>query len=262
MIIHAVCRFHKESKMKVLVISDIHGNIDSLRAVEAEEKEFDAVLCAGDVVDWGWNPCEVVDWLRDHNAIVVAGNHDRAIVARYDNPWREPVGQETSYASHIVNQLTIDRVEWLRALPEQQIVTLDGVTYCMRHAVVIDETSNPIHDALRDQRSIPYFHELWERFVGNFDEHPVRRLLFGHSHRCYLMQAAKNEMYLNPGSMHYRMCADAATTGADYIVIRDGIAEMKHVDYPTAHLRRRIEMSNFPEEIRRPALVYARSAVD
>ena len=248
--------------MKILVISDIHGNIDSLRAVEAEEGSFDRVLCVGDVVDWGWNPCEVIDWLRDHDAIVVAGNHDGEIIERYDKPEREPIGQETSYASHTVNQLTPDRVEWLRALPEQQIVTLDGVTYCMRHAVVISEMVNPIHDALVDHRIIPYFHELWSRFVGNFDEHPRRRLLLGHSHRCYMLQAGKNEMYINPGSMHYRMCADAATHGADYIVIRDGIAEMKHVDYPTAHLRRRIEMSNFPEEIRRPALVYAGSEVD
>jgi hypothetical protein len=62
--------------------------------------------------------------------------------------------------------------------------------------------------------------------------------------------------------MHYRMCANAATPGADFIVIRDGLVEMKHVDLPTAHLRARIEASKFPEEIRRPAMVYARSAVD
>jgi hypothetical protein len=37
---------------------------------------------------------------------------------------------------------------------------------------------------------------------------------------------------------------------------------MKHVDCPTEHIRRRIEMSNFPEEIRRPAMVYAGSEVD
>lgn len=248
--------------MKILVISDIHGNIDALRAVEAEEGTFDAVLCAGDTVDWGWNPCEVVDWLRDHHAIVVAGNHDREIVQKYDCPEREPIGRETSYASHTVNQLTPDRIEWLRALPEQQLVTLDGVSYCMRHAVIISETENPVQEAVCQHRGIPYFHELWERYVGVFECHPLRRLIFGHSHRCYLMQAAKGELYLNPGSMHYRLCADAATPGADYIVIRDGVPEMKHVDFPTAHLRRRIEMSNFPEDIRRPALVYARSAVD
>ena len=248
--------------MKILVISDIHGNIDALRAVEAEEGSFDAVLCAGDVVDWGWNPCEVVDWLRDHKAIVAAGNHDREIIEKYDRPEREPIGQETSYASHTVNQLTPDRIEWLRALPDQQLLTLDGISYCIRHAVVISETVNPIHDALRERRVIPYFHELWERFVGDFESHPKRRLLFGHSHRCYLMQAAKGEMYMNPGSMHYRLCADAATSGADYIVVRDGVAEMKHVDFPTAHLRARIEASGFPEEIKRPAMIYARSILD
>lgn len=248
--------------MKILVISDIHGCVDALRAVEAEEKEFDAVLCAGDVVDWGWTPCEVIDWLRNHNAVVVAGNHDREVMERYDRTDREEAGKETSYASYTVNQLTPDRADWLRALPEQRTVTLDGITYCIRHAVTINETSNPIHDTFKGYRTIQYFHELWGRFVGDFEHHPKRRLLLGHSHRCYTMQAAKNEMYLNPGSMHYRLGPDAAVHGADYIVIRDGVPEMKHVDYPTAHLRRRIEKSNFPENIKRPAMVYAGSEVD
>jgi hypothetical protein len=37
---------------------------------------------------------------------------------------------------------------------------------------------------------------------------------------------------------------------------------MKHVDYPTAHLRKMIQNSNFPQEIQTPALVYSGSAVD
>ena len=50
--------------------------------------------------------------------------------------------------------------------------------------------------------------------------------------------------------------------GADYITITDGIPVMKHVDYPTAHLREMIRNSNFPQDIQIPALVYSGSAVD
>ena len=39
--------------MKVLIISDIHANMDALNAVWARESDADAILCAGDVVDWG-----------------------------------------------------------------------------------------------------------------------------------------------------------------------------------------------------------------
>ena len=50
--------------------------------------------------------------------------------------------------------------------------------------------------------------------------------------------------------------------GADYVVITDGVPAFHHVDYPTAHLRERIKNSNFPEEIKVPALVYAGSHID
>ena len=67
---------------------------------------------------------------------------------------------------------------------------------------------------------------------------------------------------MNPGSIHYRKGPDSMEKGADYIVITHGIPVMHHLDYPTAHLRRRIEASSFPEQIRRPALIYAGSWID
>jgi hypothetical protein len=62
--------------------------------------------------------------------------------------------------------------------------------------------------------------------------------------------------------MHYRLGGNAGTHGADYITIVDGSVTMKHVDYPTAHLRQLLEMTNFSEDIKRPARVYAGSEVD
>jgi hypothetical protein len=40
------------------------------------------------------------------------------------------------------------------------------------------------------------------------------------------------------------------------------VPTLKHVDYPTAHLREMIRNSHFPQNIQTPALVYAGSAVD
>jgi len=52
--------------MRVLVVSDIHGNIEALRAVVAAEPGVDQVLCLGDSVDYGPAPDEVVSWVRHH----------------------------------------------------------------------------------------------------------------------------------------------------------------------------------------------------
>ena len=45
--------------MRVLVVSDLHGNWAALRAVEARERA-DQVLCLGDLVDYGPSPGEIV----------------------------------------------------------------------------------------------------------------------------------------------------------------------------------------------------------
>ena len=51
--------------MRALVISDIHGNIDALRAIELQWDrglhEFERVICLGDLVDYGPDPSAVVE---------------------------------------------------------------------------------------------------------------------------------------------------------------------------------------------------------
>jgi putative phosphoesterase len=63
--------------MKILVISDIHGNLAALDAVTATP--HDAVICLGDIVGYGPDPRGCLQWVREHANWVVQGNHDRAI---------------------------------------------------------------------------------------------------------------------------------------------------------------------------------------
>jgi len=50
--------------MKALIISDIHSNIYALEAIWAQERDNDIIYCAGDLVDYGPFPKEVLDWVR------------------------------------------------------------------------------------------------------------------------------------------------------------------------------------------------------
>ncbi len=246
--------------MKLLVISDIHSNIDALRAVEAQEKDFDLVLCVGDIVDWGWNAHETIEWFRTHKHVAVCGNHDRYLLELYDKGEREEIGRETSYAMANLNTMTEEDIAFLRALPVETTVELDGYTYFMKHSYKDELDPEIVVDKMCTYRTQPLFDEIWKEKVGT--DIPHRRILFGHSHQCWLHQVRCDSMYLNPGSLHYRLGADALETGADYIVITDGIPVMKHVDYPTAHLRARIAASNFPENIKNFALYMGRSRLD
>ena len=71
------------SDMKILVLSDIHSNIFALEAIWKRERDSDLILCAGDLVDYGPHPKEVVDWVRAHSVICVQGNHDQFLISSY-----------------------------------------------------------------------------------------------------------------------------------------------------------------------------------
>jgi predicted phosphodiesterase len=70
--------------VRFLLLSDIHGNLEALRAVMAHagRKRRDAVLFLGDAVGYGAAPNQVVERLRSLNAqlITVRGNHDRVVL--------------------------------------------------------------------------------------------------------------------------------------------------------------------------------------
>ena len=64
--------------MRLLVLSDIHANLDALEACLAAAPAYDGVANLGDVVGYGACPNEVVNKVRTMGEIFVRGNHDRA----------------------------------------------------------------------------------------------------------------------------------------------------------------------------------------
>jgi predicted phosphodiesterase len=71
---------------KLAVISDIHGNLEALKAVLKDIKESYAerIICLGDVIGYGPNPVECADIARNFD-VVLSGNHEWATIY-------EPVG--------------------------------------------------------------------------------------------------------------------------------------------------------------------------
>ena len=68
--------------MKVLVLSDVHGNLPSLEHVLKSEKSFDLLISLGDVVNYGPWSNECVDLLDTlENKILLKGNHEDAFLS-------------------------------------------------------------------------------------------------------------------------------------------------------------------------------------
>ncbi|HKH16891.1 MAG TPA: metallophosphoesterase family protein [Solirubrobacteraceae bacterium] len=68
--------------MRVAVASDIHGNRHAFEAViaAAQEAQVEELWCLGDLVGYGADPDACVALAEANCAIVLAGNHDLAVV--------------------------------------------------------------------------------------------------------------------------------------------------------------------------------------
>ena len=65
--------------MRLALLSDVHANLVALEAVLAAVPAVDGLWVLGDTVGYGPDPSDVLALLRERGALLVAGNHDRAV---------------------------------------------------------------------------------------------------------------------------------------------------------------------------------------
>lgn len=65
--------------MRLALLSDVHANLVALEAVLASLPAVDGLWVLGDTVGYGPDPSDVLALLRERGALLVAGNHDRAV---------------------------------------------------------------------------------------------------------------------------------------------------------------------------------------
>lgn len=65
--------------MKVALLSDVHANLVALRAVLEVLPPVDAIWVTGDTVGYGPEPSDTLALLQERGAVLIAGNHDRAV---------------------------------------------------------------------------------------------------------------------------------------------------------------------------------------
>ncbi len=103
--------------MRVLVLSDIHANLEALSAVlDAAAGGFDTVWNLGDSVGYGGSPNGVLDRIRPLATVNVRGNHDRVCCGLTSPAGFNPVAREAALWTR--SELTPDNLEWLRAVPK------------------------------------------------------------------------------------------------------------------------------------------------
>jgi diadenosine tetraphosphatase ApaH/serine/threonine PP2A family protein phosphatase len=114
--------------LRILVISDIHGNLAALDAVIAaaeEEGGYGRVWVLGDTIGYGPRPNECLERIRSMDALVLAGNHEKAITGEIPDTQFNPLAAEA--LRWTAGRLTLETAGYVREMPvraEEQDVTL------------------------------------------------------------------------------------------------------------------------------------------
>ncbi len=104
----------------MLIVSDIHGNYDALRAVLEHAGRWDHLWVLGDLVDYGPEPHAVVDSIRELEPdLIVMGNHDHAVAYDTDCRCAPELHELSEYTRRAVSLRLVneDQIKWLRSLP-------------------------------------------------------------------------------------------------------------------------------------------------
>jgi len=111
--------------VRVLVLSDIHANLEALEACLQAAPTHDLVVNLGDIVGYGASPNEVANRSRELGHLVVRGNHDKACTGQMDLHDFNPVAAAAALWTQ--ESLEPENLEWLHHLSPGPI----GLTQAM-----------------------------------------------------------------------------------------------------------------------------------
>jgi predicted phosphodiesterase len=123
--------------LRILLLSDIHANLEALEACMAAAPSFDFVANLGDVVGYGASPNEVIDRSRELGKIFVRGNHDKAATGLLELDDFNALAAAAAIWTRA--QLTSEHYEWLHALPQGPVPLEDFPHIQLVHGSPADE---------------------------------------------------------------------------------------------------------------------------
>ena len=213
-------RVERYGAMKLLILSDVHGNWPALRAVLDAEPERDAILFLGDLVDYGAHPVDCVTWAMNLGPgnWIVQGNHDFALARRADPHCSMAYSLLARSTQRVTEPLMgAEMKEFLGALPAILSLELDGAKCVACHATPKD----PLHHYLSEGSSL----NVWESEL-EAARHP-HFLFVGHTH-VPMKSRIRKTLVLNPGSVGQPRDGDPR---AAYAVWHDGQVFLRRSAY-------------------------------
>jgi predicted phosphodiesterase len=234
--------------MRILLISDIHSNLEALEASLAAAPPHDAIVNLGDIVGYGASPNEVTGRVRELGAgktlvqTVVRGNHDKVVAGLDDIESFNPMAGLAALWNRA--QLTSENMDWLRALPQGPVTLpqLAGVQF--------------VHGAPDDEDR---YVVLIQDALPSLIESDVTATFFGHTHiqGAFVLRNGFGETVLPEYATigQKETCDFALETGVSYMINPGSIGQPRDGDWRSGFAlfdtdRRVITFCRVPYDVR------------
>ncbi|HNO31986.1 MAG TPA: metallophosphoesterase family protein [Anaerolineales bacterium] len=183
--------------MRILVLSDVHGNCLALETVleHAKQKGFDQIICNGDMIQGGPQPHETVQLLREMKCPIVIGNSDAWLLTGVETD-ADSISEERRKKLNLVREWSLDKLTeedraFIHAFHPTVIMDLGhGKSLLAFHG---SPTSF-------DQILLPSTPE--DEFQNTLKPYAGHILTGGHVHLQYTRRlCSSSNFYFNPGSV-------------------------------------------------------------
>lgn len=167
--------------MRIAVMSDIHGYNLALETVLtdiAAQGPFDEVVVAGDLVEGGPGPADVLQMLQGRVLTVLRGNTDRDVVVGADEGWDDPA------IGYVLDQIGEAGVEFLASLPFSRRITPPSGTSPDDDLLVVHANPRDLERQIAPSLSEREVDELLGRARA-------AAIAFGHIHIAYVRRLAR-----------------------------------------------------------------------
>ncbi|TAK14168.1 MAG: metallophosphoesterase [Anaerolineae bacterium] len=234
--------------MRILVITDIHGNCVALDAVLEHAGAVDAVWCLGDVVGYGPNPNECVERVAALPGLLcLLGNHDAAALDMLDLNTFNPEAKLSIEWTR--DQLTPENLQFLNERP--QVITVEDANVTLAHG----SPRQPVFEYLLDTRAAT---ENFEHFQTNFCfvGHTHLPVIFHMPPDAYMsglsippinqVTTLQSRAIINPGSVGQPRDRDPRAAYALFDP-EVGTWDYRRINYPIEETQQRMQAVGLPE---------------
>ena len=206
--------------MKILLIADIHANLEALQKVL--DVPHDRAICLGDIVDYGPDPDKCIDLLQKRNIPTIRGNHDNAVAFKVDCQ----CGYKYKHLSIATREYTwgiLDRsrMEYMQKLPLVIKEEIDGKKLFLTHA-----SPRSIFEYIKPETP---GEDIMAMLADPMEPVDAEFLIVGHSH-IPMNRKLGNLTIINPGSVGQPRDVDTRT-GCAVFDTETGKVEFFRMEY-------------------------------